>query len=106
MYEIARKIVPQHVKGVEVVQLKGGISHSSVNTYANETIALFADAFQTTPRNLPLPVIFDNAVTKRISRAGSTYSSHYRNGETSEYCNFHCRNSARRSAIIPIRLFR
>ena len=47
MYEIARKIVPQHVKGVEVVQLKGGISHSSVNTYANETIALFADAFQT-----------------------------------------------------------
>ncbi len=66
MYEIARKIVPQHVKGVEVVQLKGGISHSSVNTYANETIALFADAFQTTPRNLPLPVIFDNAVTKEL----------------------------------------
>ena len=32
----------------------------------NETIALFADAFQTTPRNLPLPVIFDNAVTKEL----------------------------------------
>ncbi|ENQ3107450.1 sugar-binding transcriptional regulator [Bacillus cereus] len=66
MYEIARKTVPQHVKGVEVVQLKGGISHSNVNTYANETIAFFADAFQTTPRNLPLPVIFDNAITKEL----------------------------------------
>jgi deoxyribonucleoside regulator len=66
MYEIARKIVPQHIKGVEVVQLKGGISHSNVNTYANETITLFADAFQTTPQNLPLPVIFDNAVTKEL----------------------------------------
>ncbi|WP_028776054.1 sugar-binding transcriptional regulator [Shimazuella kribbensis] len=66
MYEIARKMVPQTVKGVEVVQLKGGISHSSVNTYANETITLFSDAFQSTPRNLPLPVIFDNAVTKEL----------------------------------------
>ncbi|MFK3957924.1 sugar-binding transcriptional regulator [Guptibacillus hwajinpoensis] len=64
MYKIAEKIRPQHVKGVEVVQLKGGISYSSVNTYAHETLDLFANAFQTTPRNLPLPVIFDNAVTK------------------------------------------
>jgi deoxyribonucleoside regulator len=66
MYEIARKMMPQHIKGVEVVQLKGGISHSNVHTYAHETITLFADAFQTTPRNLPLPVIFDNSVTKEL----------------------------------------
>ncbi|MEG0678622.1 MAG: sugar-binding domain-containing protein, partial [Carnobacterium sp.] len=66
MYEIARKIIPKNVRGVEVVQLKGGISHSKVNTYANETISLFAAAFQTTPINLPLPVIFDNVVTKEL----------------------------------------
>ncbi|QQP70672.1 sugar-binding transcriptional regulator [Carnobacterium sp. CS13] len=66
MYEIARKIAPENVNGIEVVQLKGGISHSKVNTYANETISLFAKAFQTTPINLPLPVIFDNVATKEL----------------------------------------
>ncbi len=66
MYEIARKISPENVNGIEVVQLKGGISHSKVNTYANETIALFAKAFQTTPITLPLPVIFDNVATKEL----------------------------------------
>lgn len=66
MYEIARKISPKNINGIEVVQLKGGISHSKVNTYANETISLFAKAFQTTPINLPLPVIFDNVITKEL----------------------------------------
>lgn len=66
MYEIARKITPQQVKGVEVVQLKGSISHSDVNNYANETLALFAEGFQTTARNLPLPVVLDNVVAKEL----------------------------------------
>jgi len=66
MYEVAKRLIPQNVKGVEVVQLKGGISHSEVNTYASETIALFAEAFQTVPRYLPLPVIFDNAIVKQM----------------------------------------
>lgn len=66
MYEVAKRLTKQNVKGVEVVQLKGGISHSKVNTYASETITLFADAFQTVPRYLPLPVIFDNAVVKQM----------------------------------------
>ena len=66
MYEIAKRLINKNVKGVEVVQLKGGISHSEVNTYSSETIALFAEAFQTVPRYLPLPVIFDNAVVKQM----------------------------------------
>lgn len=66
MYEIAKKITPQQVKGVEVVQLKGSISHSDVNNYANETLALFAESFQTTVRNLPLPVVLDNVVAKEL----------------------------------------
>lgn len=66
MYEVAKKIRPQDVRGVEVIQLKGGISHSNVNTYASETISLFAENFQTMPRHLPLPVIFDNATVKEM----------------------------------------
>lgn len=66
MYEVAKKLIPQSVKNVEVVQLKAGISHSKVNTYASETIGLFADAFQTSPRYLPLPLFFDNAAVKKM----------------------------------------
>ncbi|NMM65169.1 sugar-binding transcriptional regulator [Clostridium sp. P21] len=66
MYEVAKRLTGQNLKGVEVVQLKGGISHSEVNTYAYETASLFAEAFQTVPRYLPLPVIFDNAVVKEM----------------------------------------
>ncbi|WP_086331977.1 sugar-binding transcriptional regulator [Candidatus Enterococcus mansonii] len=66
MYEIARKLDTQERVGVEVVQLKGGISHSNVNTYANETLTLFEKAFQTVAVQLPLPVIFDNAQVKKM----------------------------------------
>ncbi|MBU3181662.1 sugar-binding transcriptional regulator [Clostridium psychrophilum] len=66
MYEVAKKLTPQNTKGVEVVQLKGGISHSEVNTYASETISLFAGAFQTLPRYFPLPVIFDSCMIREM----------------------------------------
>lgn len=66
MYEIARKLNSQERVGVEIVQLKGGISHSNVNTYANETLTLFEKAFQTVAVQLPLPVIFDNAEVKEM----------------------------------------
>ena len=66
MYEVAKQLTHQSVKDVEVVQLKGGISHSKVNTYASETISLFAEAFETVPRYLPLPVIFDNAIVRQM----------------------------------------
>ena len=48
------------LKGVEVVQLKGGISFSNVKSYAWETLTLFANAFHTLPKYLPLPLVFDN----------------------------------------------
>ncbi|MWV42402.1 MarR family transcriptional regulator [Paenibacillus sp. HJL G12] len=66
MHAVAQQLQPKTVKGVEVVQLKGGVSHSHVNTYAAETVNLFAEAFQTVARYLPLPVIFDNIALKRI----------------------------------------
>ncbi|GIP22661.1 sugar-binding transcriptional regulator [Paenibacillus sp. J22TS3] len=66
MYAVAQNLEPKHVKGVEVVQLKGGVSHSHVNTYAVETVNLFAEAYQTAARYLPLPVIFDNIAVKQM----------------------------------------
>lgn len=69
MYEVAQNLRPKQVKGVEVVQLKGGVSHSHVNTFAVETVNLFAEAFHTAARYLPLPVIFDNTAVKQMVEA-------------------------------------
>lgn len=44
IYEVAAKLPKMHVKGAEVVQLKGGTSFSHVNTYAWETLMLFCNA--------------------------------------------------------------
>ncbi|MGG1660873.1 sugar-binding transcriptional regulator [Brevibacillus sp. NRS-1366] len=66
MYEVALQLEPKPVRGVEVVQLKGGVSHSQVNTYAVEIVNLFAEAFQTVARYLPLPVIFDHMTVKKM----------------------------------------
>ncbi|MBP0725054.1 sugar-binding transcriptional regulator [Bacillus sp. RG28] len=66
MYHIATNLKKKRVKGVEVIQLNGGISQSQVNTYASETVNLFAEAFNTIPRYLPLPIIFDNPEVKKM----------------------------------------
>ncbi|MBU2699087.1 deoxyribonucleoside regulator [Sporomusaceae bacterium BoRhaA] len=66
MYSVALNLMPKEVKGVEVVQLKGGVSHSKINTYAAETVILFAEAFKTVARYLPLPVIFESADIKQL----------------------------------------
>lgn len=66
MHEVAKRLTPQNVKGVEVVQLQGSITHSEVNTYASETVSIFAETFQAVPRYLQLPVIFDNPTIKQM----------------------------------------
>ncbi|SMG56277.1 deoxyribonucleoside regulator [Paenibacillus aquistagni] len=66
MHHVALCLQQKDVRGVEVVQLKGGISHSHVNTYAAETANLFASAYRTIARYLPLPVIFDSIEVKQM----------------------------------------
>lgn len=60
IYEVAKNLQTRPLKGVQVVQLKGGVSFSNVKTYAWESINLFANAFQTLPIYLPLPLVFEN----------------------------------------------
>ncbi|WP_271000464.1 sugar-binding transcriptional regulator [Listeria seeligeri] len=68
MYKIAQKLTPSKTE-IKVVQLKGGVSHSDVNTYAAETLALFGTSFDMSPVSLPLPVVLDNPVAKQMVEA-------------------------------------
>ena len=66
LYQMAQKLKAKPVKDVQVVQLKGGISYSKLNTYAHEIVTLVARAFSTTGIFLPIPVMFDNMEVKRL----------------------------------------
>ncbi|TCS74552.1 sugar-binding transcriptional regulator [Pectinatus cerevisiiphilus] len=55
-----------HREGIQIVQLKGGVSHSQSNTYAYEVVELFSKAFNTIGQYLPLPLMFDSVQTKEL----------------------------------------
>lgn len=64
LYNMSQALVPKAIKGSQVVQLEGGISHSDWNNYAREILESFAANFDTVAQYLPLPVIFDTKETK------------------------------------------
>lgn len=66
LYQMALHLKSKPVKGVQVVQLKGGISYSKANTYAHEIVTLVAAAFSAKGVFLPIPVMFDNMEVKRL----------------------------------------
>lgn len=66
MHRIANSSQKKDVKGVEVIQLKGGIGLSDVNTYDSEIVYKFAETFHTVPRYLPLPVLVDSPEVKKV----------------------------------------
>lgn len=66
MYAVSRQLSRTEVQGVEVIQLKGGMSQSGKSTNDIRTIEGFCSAFGAYARTLPLPVIFDSVETKRI----------------------------------------
>ena len=48
MYQVAAHLEHKSVRGVKIVQLKGGVSHSQKKTFASETLHLFEKAFDAT----------------------------------------------------------
>ncbi|MGX6978851.1 sugar-binding transcriptional regulator [Vagococcus elongatus] len=66
LYEVAKKITPQIIDNIQVVQLKGSMTHSQVDNYAHEALSLFAQRFQAEGLPLPLPVIFDKREVKEM----------------------------------------
>nr|WP_207771206.1 sugar-binding transcriptional regulator [Priestia megaterium] len=65
LYQVAIDLKQKYVNDVQVVQLKGGVSHSETSTYASEIMYLFGKAYNTPPMHLPLPVIVDHVVVKK-----------------------------------------
>ncbi|MCS4490251.1 sugar-binding transcriptional regulator [Corynebacterium sp. ES2794-CONJ1] len=65
MYAVAKALRHNPHTGVEIVQLKGGLSYTKRSTNDIETINRFCRAFDAYARTLPLPVIFDNVEVKR-----------------------------------------
>ncbi len=66
MYKVACQLKTKPLKGAQIVQLKGGVTHSKSNTYADEILERFANAFSTIARYLPLPVIFESKEIKEM----------------------------------------
>ncbi|WP_304065868.1 sugar-binding transcriptional regulator [Megamonas hypermegale] len=66
LYAVALNLKHKALKGIQIVQLKGGITHSTNNTYAYEVVELFSEAFSTVGRYLPLPVMFDTVEIKNL----------------------------------------
>ena len=64
IHAVTKQVEEQNAAGVQVVQLKGSISHSQEKTWAYESVNELARAYHTQPEYLPLPVIFDHKVTK------------------------------------------
>jgi deoxyribonucleoside regulator len=69
LYQVALALSDKYVNGIQVVQLKGGISHSDTNTYASEILHLFGKAFHVNPHYLPLPAIVDHVAVKQAIEA-------------------------------------
>ncbi len=66
LYQIAKMLNPRMVRGVRIVQLKGGISHTLSTTHAHEIVEIFSQRFNAIGSYLPLPTLFSSNKTKQI----------------------------------------
>lgn len=63
--EIADKLLPRHVHGVDVVQLNGsGTGVSFVNTFGESIVSRFAQNYGARAHHFPVPAFFDYADTR------------------------------------------
>ncbi|MGW6302623.1 sugar-binding transcriptional regulator [Peribacillus butanolivorans] len=66
LYEVAKELLPKDLKGIELIQLKGGMSYSHYETHDIEIMQKFADAYKAFGQFVPLPVIFDSIELKNL----------------------------------------
>lgn len=66
LYETAQHLSQKRVRDVEVLSLTGVFTYPKYRTYVAETAGLFADAYQTAPQMLPLPIVFDDVKNKKV----------------------------------------
>lgn len=63
---LSHQLLPHPLKGAQIVQLEGGITLSTSETYANEILEKFASNYSTIAQYLPLPVLFDSKEVKEM----------------------------------------
>lgn len=66
VHAVAEALTPSAANGVQVVQLKGAPADGDQLSYAAASLQAFGRAFATTPRNLPLPLFFEQAATRQL----------------------------------------
>lgn len=67
--DLAQPVPPAHSsspEGAQIVQLEGGSTLSTSETYANEILEKFAKNYETIAQYLPLPVLFDSKQVKEM----------------------------------------
>lgn len=66
MHELSHALISRPLKGAQIVQLEGGITLSTCETYANEIVNRFSKNYETIAQYLPLPVLFDSKVVREM----------------------------------------
>ncbi|MEH6940943.1 sugar-binding transcriptional regulator [Bacillus sp. JJ722] len=66
LYEVAKELKPKNVKGIEIIQMKGGMSYSHHKAHDIEIIQMFTNAYKAFGQFVPLPVIFESIELKNI----------------------------------------
>lgn len=66
IYNVAKLIIPRMVKGVQIVQLKGGVTQSAYQTHAKEIVDIFTRKFNAIGFYHPLPTIFASVKLRKL----------------------------------------
>lgn len=66
LVSVARQLVPNDRKNIQVVYLKGTVANSTHNNYVVEVTKCFNKCYHTQAQILPLPLIFENKQIKEM----------------------------------------
>lgn len=102
MNSVAEHLRNQDREAVTVVQLKGGHSHTRLNTNDLSTLTRFARAFNAEMLTLPLPVIFDSATTKKLVEADRHVATVMHSGANADMAVFTVGDVHRESLLLNL----
>jgi len=66
LYEMSCSLLPRALKGSQIVQLEGGVTHSKWRNYAKDILDNFSNNYSTIAQYLPLPVVFGSREVKEM----------------------------------------
>ena len=66
LYEMSCSLLPRVLKGSQIVQLEGGVTHSKWRNYAKDILENFSNNYSTIAQYLPLPVVLGSREVKEM----------------------------------------